>query len=127
MDDELKRYLKDGDYLPSVLKDFHDQKDIFKAMHLFYNIENNKYLSEVSWATGHVYAIDMFLHFMARAGWTLQRSRSKQNFESLDERIEAVNGHELRTLAAIFANNRKLREAETAASDAVSETIHKAE
>ncbi|HBE9089627.1 TPA: hypothetical protein KNG84_001649, partial [Serratia fonticola] len=29
----LAKWLKSGEYLPAFMRDFHDQKDIFKAMH----------------------------------------------------------------------------------------------
>lgn len=32
MDENLRQWLKSGAYLPDCLKDFHDQKDVFKRL-----------------------------------------------------------------------------------------------
>lgn len=112
MDAALKEFLSDGRYLPDILKDFHDQKDIFKALHATYAIDENKYLKDVDWA-GQIYTIDMFLHFMARHGFTLQRSRSKQNFESLRERVSKMNDAQSNALLSFFKAAKQEREADT--------------
>lgn len=31
--DKLSNWLESGDYLPIFMREFHDQKDVFKAMH----------------------------------------------------------------------------------------------
>lgn len=77
-----------GKHLPEILQDFHHQKDVFKTMHTMIG-EDPKNMSgqEVSWIDGQIYTIDVFLHFMARHGWTLQRSRANVEFESLEKNI----------------------------------------
>lgn len=85
----LDEWLKSGDYLPKPLRDFHDQKDVFKAMHEIVNVEGHDYAKSVNWIAGQCYVIDIFLWFMARRGWTLQRSRAKIEFLDLDESIQA--------------------------------------
>ncbi len=78
----VEEFKRNGGYLPEVLKDFHDQKDVFKSLH--WNYENNppKSFKMPDWAEGHVYVIDWFLWFMASYGYTLQRSRAKVDFKS---------------------------------------------
>lgn len=88
MKTDLDTYLKSGAYLPAPLRDFHDQKDVFKTMHSLVP-ENHKSIQGISWIMGHCYVIDVFLWWMARRGWTLQRSRAKVEFRDLGADIKA--------------------------------------
>ena len=78
MSSAIIAWLESGKYLPAFLRDFHDQKDTFKAIHEIYC--ENESAKEVSWREAHCYTIDMFLWFMARRGYTLQRTRKKLDF-----------------------------------------------
>ena len=72
----LDNFLDSGEYLPEQLRDFHDQKNLFKSMHhLYQDGENAKEMP--NWVQGHVYTIDWFLWFMASRGYTLQKCRKK--------------------------------------------------
>lgn len=82
MKTNIETFLKSGVYLPAPLRDFHDQKDVFKTMHAAISPENES-IRDVSWRQGHCYVIDIFLWFMARRGWTLQRSRVDADFRDL--------------------------------------------
>lgn len=88
MDDKTTEWLKSLRYLPPALRDFHDQKDVFKAMHDIINVQGHEYARSVDWVTGQCYVIDIFLWFMARRGYTLQRSRAKVPFRDLHEDVE---------------------------------------
>lgn len=103
MSAKLERWLKEGRYLPSFMRDFHDQKDVFKAMHETINVEKHDYAKTVDWITGQCYVIDIFLWFMARRGYTLQRSRSKQDFVSLSETLRKSEERHMAALKNIFA------------------------
>lgn len=81
MSDNLKSWLQELKYLPPIMRDFHDQKDIFKEIHASrpgpdsaapHNMPN--------WIAGHIYVVDWFLYFMARRGYTLQKSRQNLPF-----------------------------------------------
>jgi hypothetical protein len=83
----LEQWMGEGKHLPDVMRDFHDQKDLFKAMH---DLQKPADPSDVigghysiDFATGQCYVIDRFLWFMARRGYTLQRSRTKLPFRDL--------------------------------------------
>lgn len=76
-------WLKSGEYLPEPLRDFHDQKDLFKAIHQTINVEGHEYAKSVDWVAGQCYVIDIFLWWMARRGYTLQRTRRRGNFSDL--------------------------------------------
>ena len=82
-----EEFVKSSKYLPSMLRDFHDQKDFFKLMHrrqgdLAYEGET------VNWRLGHVYVIDHFLWFAAKYGLTLQVSRSNVDFRDLAAHLD---------------------------------------
>jgi hypothetical protein len=91
MDEQLKAWRADAKHLPDFLKDFHDQKDFFKMMHERLTTDDNSYTKDISWVAGQIYTVDMFLWYCAKFGYTLQRSRAKQNFEDLDQAISANN------------------------------------
>jgi hypothetical protein len=98
----LDEWLKSGAYLPDVLRDFHDQKDVFKAMHEAINVEKHDYAKSVDWITGQCYVIDVFLWFMARRGYTLQRSRAKQEFVSLPDTLRAAEARQTEAFQQLF-------------------------
>jgi hypothetical protein len=68
----VEKWLSNYEFLPPFMRDFHDQKDLFKAMHELVQTE-----SHVSWVDGHCYVIDVFLWFMAKRGFPLQKTRTK--------------------------------------------------
>lgn len=88
---ELQQWLDSAKYLPEPLRDFHDQKDTFKAMHELIDVEEHPYAKSVNWRDGQCYVIDIFLWFMARRGYTLQRSRQKLPFRDLDTDVSTQN------------------------------------
>ena len=87
---------KKGKHLPRFMRDFHDQKDLFKTMHDLTIQEENK----ISWIDGHIYVIDMFLWFMARFGYTLQKTKTRLDFEGIEETIKSNIEHR----AELFLN-----------------------
>lgn len=87
MSDKLDSWMKSGRYLPAPLRDFHDQKDTFKAIHEIYC--ENESAKEINWRQAHCYVIDMFLWFMARRGYTLQKTRTKLEFRDLESDVKA--------------------------------------
>ena len=86
----VDEFLKSGQYLPDVLRDFHDQKDIFKAMHEIVQERPDATIKRPDWVTGQCYVIDVFLWFMARRGYTLQRTRRRGNFRDLGADVQMV-------------------------------------
>jgi hypothetical protein len=77
---DLYGWLESGEYLPRPLRDFHDQKDFFKAMHQLYQ-DNESAIRVPNWVNGQIYTIDWFLWMMASRGYTLQKSRKKLEFQ----------------------------------------------
>lgn len=109
MDEELRAWRAAGKHLPDILKDFHDQKDVFKTMHAFIGeqrAEEGPYIQRPTWVEGQCYVLDCFLWFMARHGYTLQRSRANQTFDSLEESIKIVRDHERQQFARMLENSK---------------------
>lgn len=91
---KLEAWLKSGEYLPDALRDFHDQKDVFKCMHERIDISKDPMnpAKNINWIAGQCYVIDTFLWFMARRGYTLQRSRKQGiEFRSLIDDVDHSN------------------------------------
>lgn len=83
---KLAKWLESGEYLPEFMRDFHDQKDVFKAMHnTITNANENGNPRD-----GHIYVVDAFLWYMARCGYTLQKSRKQVEFKDMDDDIERM-------------------------------------
>lgn len=86
-----KEWLESGDYLPEFLRDFHDQKDVFKAIQEVVEKskeKGNHYVKDINFVAAQVYTIDFFLWFMAKHGYTLQRSIKDVEFADLEQWIK---------------------------------------
>ena len=89
----------EGLHLPEFLRDFHDQKDVFKFLG---EVASRSEAKHPDWITAHCYTIDIFLWVMASYGWTMQRSRSSVNFGDLDEAIASMRARETEALRALL-------------------------
>ena len=98
MGDSITEWLKSGKYLPEPLRDFHDQKAVFKAMHA--NVREQPLVRRPDWIEGQVYVIDLFLWYMAQHGWTLQRTRRAGEYLDL---AESTRKHEQTTATALLS------------------------
>lgn len=109
----VREWVVAGGYLPPPLRDFHDQKDVFKSLHEWIGkpvepmygdvllndlrragcspelVEQVREAQRISWVAGQCYVIDYVLRFFAACGWTLQRSRLRLPFASLTDTITA--------------------------------------
>lgn len=85
MDDAVQEWRKSGEYLPEFMRDFHVQKDTFKALHLSVDVEKNDYAKSVNWVAGQCYVIDIFLWHMARHGYVLRRTNKRLPFDDIHE------------------------------------------
>ena len=97
MTERTANWLKKGRHLPRFLRDFHDQKDVFKSIDRRWGREEGHYA--VNWMAAQCYVIDRFLKFMALHGYTLQRTRADVGTwdltQTLNEDQDAL-GEELR-------------------------------
>lgn len=88
---ELEKYLENGENLPEFIKDFHDQKDLFKAIYQQWQ-EENKVLNKISWVDAHVFSIDILLWWMGLHGYKLQKIRKSDiDFYDPEETIKHYN------------------------------------
>jgi len=112
---EARDLLKQGTrYLPSFLKDFHGQKDVFKVIWDSYmkaqalkkaqDYYHREPLNGMTWVSSHVYVIDYFLWFMALYGYTLQKDRRITPSRSLEEDIGNMRAEELGVLTKMLDN-----------------------
>jgi hypothetical protein len=99
----IDAWMKAGEHLPRVMRDFHDQKDLFKAMHETVDVRGHEYAGKVDWVTGQCYVIDVFLWFMARRGYTLQRSRAKHDFMDFSNTIDMANRRRMDSLRHVLS------------------------
>lgn len=89
---DLKQWRKQGKHLPAFMRDFHDQKNLFKTIHeLYHSTPREHSTPPPDWIQAHTYTIDSFLWFMAAHGWTLQRNATKSvQFYSIDATLRAA-------------------------------------
>lgn len=110
----LDEWMQSGKYLPPPLRDFHDQKRIFKIVGEMVQRRQAKadncydrLLSDLpNWVQGQIYVIDFFLWFMARRGYTLQRSRRALDFVDIADDIAAFEQREHGMLKAMIEGDR---------------------
>lgn len=84
MANPVDQWREEHKHLPPFMRDFHDQKDLFKAIH-----QTMKDTHGVDWVAGQIYVIDIFLWWMAKRGYTLQRNRTKLPFNDIQADIAA--------------------------------------
>lgn len=100
----LIEWLQSGEYLPCFLRDFHDQKDVFKAMHdTIGNANENGNARD-----GHIYVIDTFLWYMARCGYTLQKSRKNVEFKDMQDDIERSKEWRREAFSRVISEQHKV-------------------
>ena len=83
-DKSVLEWRKSGKYLPRFMRDFHDQKDTFKAMHDTVAVEKHEYAKDISWVAGQCYVIDLFLWHMARHGYVLRKADKDLPFDDIE-------------------------------------------
>lgn len=93
---------KDGKHLPEFMRDFHDQKDLFKAMHETTVWPDNE-ISGITWVQSHILIIDVFLWFMARHGYTLQKTRTRlTDADDIEQTMLACRKHRANVFASML-------------------------
>lgn len=106
---DVLKWIEKGRHLPRFLRDFHDQKDVFKllAQHQ-QNKSGDPY--HVPWTNAQVYTIDVFLRVMAACGWTLQRAPKGREYMSLADEIRKMKDQEADVLLSFLAQNKAGKE-----------------
>jgi hypothetical protein len=108
----LDLWCKSGEYLPKFMRDFNNQKSLFKAMHFSFgeNLSTNMYLKDINWMQGHIYIIDFFLWFMARRGYTLQKTRTNTEFLRLEDDINEMKKGQLKSFKELLESRKKVED-----------------
>lgn len=94
---KVDKWLESGKYLPEFMRDFHDQKDLFKAIQEVADNskENGNHYLTATWVENQVYTVDIFLWVMAKRGYTLQRSRAKLEFSCIGDFVSSFKARTL--------------------------------
>jgi hypothetical protein len=96
----------DKHYLPDFMKDFHDQKDLFKAIHELYKDNESLKKMPQSWVDNHIFVVDYFLWFMGQHGYKLQKVRKKGvEFYDLQATINQSKGRLVQRFAEILKSH----------------------
>lgn len=102
MDKKLKEYLDSGEYLPDFIKDFHDQKNLFKRLDKMVENRDEDYTKDISWTAAQVYTVDVFLWYMAAHGYTLQKSRKQMPFHDAGKDLSEFEKEEFEQKANVL-------------------------
>jgi hypothetical protein len=118
----MDSWLSDGRYLPTFMRDFHDQKDLFRYLDGIRersdaNAQGAPAMAGVDSRAAHVYTVNVFLWVMAKNGWTLQRARKRFSFGDICESVAASTREHLEQCASILSGVlRAARSAKTTSS-----------
>lgn len=108
MQADFDRWRRAGEYLPEFMRDFHDQKDLFKALQDVVdraNAKNGSHRSlNASWTEYHIYTVDIFLWVLAAHGYTLQRSRRRFGFRDIYDFAGQARADALEAMASILTS-----------------------
>ena len=119
--------LENKRYLPPVMRDFHDQKDIFKALGRIVQRSKSRNPTDFmiqelpTWMICHIYVIDYFLWFMAKHGYTLQKSRINCEFDDIQETVSQSWKDQLEILVSANVGNLTINKADKGEAGANSE------
>ncbi len=89
-DSNIEYYRKELKYLPDFIKDFHNQKDLFKIIHGWYNPHSieNELLKKITFRDGQIFIIDYVLWCLSKYGFKIQRNNiEKSKFNSYFEQL----------------------------------------
>ena len=107
MDQQLKQWRDEQKHLPEFMRDFHNCKRLFRGISEHIVCEDDHPANAVNWRQAHCYTIDVFLWFMAKHGYTLQRSRARQSFDDLDALLDELDSDRKQIMAALFAQQEQ--------------------
>ena len=110
IDPKITEWKKKAQHLPMFMRDFHDQKDLFKMIDELTIIEPDELRKPLTWQEGMIYTIDTFLWAMARFGYTLQKTSKKLDFEDIQETIKIQNDIRAQSFFDMFKLRREAKE-----------------
>ena len=89
-DYQIEHYKKELKYLPEYLRDFHNQKDLFKMIHGWYNpnYKETELLNKITFRDGQIFIIDFVLWCLVRYGYKIQyNNMNKSKFNNYDNQL----------------------------------------
>ena len=104
----FRQWRNGGEHLPHFLRDFHDQKDLFKflfnrAIKDYEEEPSTQHITQnMSWVDGHVFTIDYFLWLMAEFGYTLQKSKKAIAFNDPEETVREFTNEQRKKMAEVL-------------------------
>ena len=102
---DAAEYTKSLEYLPDFMKDFHDQKDLFKAIHELYKDNESLKKMPQSWVDNHIFVIDYFLWFMGQHGYKLQKVRKRDVlFCDLQNTINEMRDRRIKSFTELLSS-----------------------
>ena len=107
-EEKLNAYLKSGEYLPDFMRDFHDQKTLFKRLDKI--VQNRNDGHGIDWINAQIYSVDVFLWYMAFHGYTLQKSRKKVQFGSIESDLSSFEKEQMELRANVLKSFLKSKE-----------------
>ncbi len=91
------------------MRDFHDQKDLFKSVLMWAeNSESHK----ISWVDAQCYVIDVFLQYMALHGYILKKSETKEPICDIHETIKTHRNRRTEAFNNMLMNDTNKEKAE---------------
>lgn len=102
MTKNVETWLSEGKHLPEFMRDFHDQKDLFKTIDIRVQKPADSFVKPIDWISAQIYTVDTFLQFMGRRGYTLQKSRADVDFRDLEKDINETMNAEQNNFANII-------------------------
>lgn len=96
-------------YLPDFLKDFHDQKDLFKLIDktiVSKKRNGESVINYPNWVAAHIYTIDIFLWVMDFYGYKLQKIRGRKIIPSLQKDIDEMKKQEAKQFINILKSTK---------------------
>jgi len=102
-----REFVEKQKHLPSFMKDFHDQKLLFKCIAHAYRPDPDKPNTlgweAPGWTDAQIYTIDHFLWYMGQHGYTLQKSGADVEFRDIHQSLKNYENESLEGLRAILA------------------------
>lgn len=101
MDRRIEVWRKELNFLPPYLRDFHNQKDLFKVLHWVW-MPHGGIGELINFRSGMTYMMDGFLWTLARHGLVIYRSSARLPFEDLDEKVSALDDQYTKALMSML-------------------------
>lgn len=101
--DKIRAWIDEQKHLPAFMRDFHDQKDLFKTMG---GLNHDPPHPNHTWMDIHICTVDKFLWWMAFHGYTMQKCRTKMPFQDFSEAVTDRENKETEVFRRFLKENK---------------------